>query len=612
MVYSADLHRIVLFGGSTPIDRGTSLAYELNDTWEKTSARWIQRFPAHDPGRRAAHVMSYDPVRARVVLFGGRVGTTNLNDTWIYKNGDWTKLEPATAPPGRFLAGAAYDSTRDRLVLFGGSQYSADGKTVTGIYDTWEFDGTNWTQRSSSGPTAIKPVLVYDAAHDQVLMLAMNDKSESLMYQYDAAAGSWKQLTPSKLPSCVNEASMVFNVADQKPFFNGGVCVGSSGTEDNMEWDGTTWTTLTVLTNSGRVFGAAMTYDIDTSQVVLFGGTNVLSVTNSSTLVFGGTVWLDISSAGLDPAPRSLYAFVTDPVNNTIWMYGGIDDLRTFDDLWKYQNGQWEEVFTGSEPASCIYPSAAWDTDRNKMVVICAADSATYEFDGTGWTALSGLKTVPPTRRFSAMVYDPTLKKTILFGGWDTSSYLDQTWTWDGTAWTRVAKNKPPPSRTLAAMWYDPTLKKTVLYGGLGRVTSTDRLTRFSDMWTFDGSNWTQLTPSGGTPGMRYGAEVAVDPQTNKLLLFGGMRVDTNAGIQTQVYAADTWQWDGTAWTKLSPSVVPPGRENARLTFDPIRNELVMFSGFAGRYFADTWGYTNGVWHQRIENTNTRRRSAGR
>jgi hypothetical protein len=196
----------------------------------------------------------------------------------------------------------------------------------------------------------------------------------------------------------------------------------------------------------------------------------------------------------------------------------------------------------------------------------------------------------------------------VLFGGYDTN-YLDQTWTWDGTVWARVKKN-PPRSRALASMWYDPTLKKTVLYGGIGRLTSTDRLTRFADMWTFDGTGWTELKPSGGTPGARYGAEVTVDPRTNRAVLFGGLRVDTDsAGLQTQVYADDTWEWDGAVWKKLAPDVVPPARENAGLTFDPLRNELVMFSGFSGVYHTDTWGYTNGAWRQRIETTERRRAS---
>src|SRR5262245_48333030 len=139
MVFSEATHRVVMYGGSTPLDRGTKTAYQLADTWERTGLRWVQRFPAHNPGRRAAHVMIYDSARGRVVLFGGFAGTTNFDDTWVYQNNDWRQLDTPTKPSARFLAGAAYDSVRDRLVLFGGSQYSADGKTTAGAPDTAEL-----------------------------------------------------------------------------------------------------------------------------------------------------------------------------------------------------------------------------------------------------------------------------------------------------------------------------------------------------------------------------------------------------------------------------------------------------------------------------------------
>src|SRR5258705_254806 len=76
MVYSPAIHRTVLYGGSSPIDRGTKLAYEFSDTWERTITQWVQRFPAHNPGPRAAQVMVYDPTQSRVLLFGGRTGTS--------------------------------------------------------------------------------------------------------------------------------------------------------------------------------------------------------------------------------------------------------------------------------------------------------------------------------------------------------------------------------------------------------------------------------------------------------------------------------------------------------------------------------------------------------
>ena len=68
---------------------------------------------------------------------------------------------------------------------------------------------------------------------------------------------------------------------------------------------------------------------------------------------------------------------------------------------------------------------------------------------------------------------------------------------------------------------------------------------------------------------MRYGAQVAVNPTTNHTLLFGGIRLDIDANNnQVQVYANDTWDWDGTTWTKVNTALVPPARENAGIALE--------------------------------------------
>jgi hypothetical protein len=156
-------------------------------------------------------------------------------------------------------------------------------------------------------------------------------------------------------------------------------------------------------------------------------------------------------------------------------------------------------------------------------------------------------------------------------------------------------------------MWYDATLKKTVIYGGIGRLTSDDKITRYSDMWSFDGTGWVALTPAT-TPGVRYGAETVVDPRTGHAFIFGGIRVDTSdTNIQTQVYANDFWEWDGTAWTKISTAVTPPARENGGFAYDPLRKELVLFAGYSGFYLSDIWTYNAGTWTQVLEVLNRRR-----
>jgi hypothetical protein len=606
MVWDAQSMHMILFGGVTATDSGTRKVYRLDDTWEFTGSHWIQRYPANTPVARSAQAMVYDANRSRIVMFGGRSDAADLGDTFIYQNNDWAELNPPTSPPARQLPGAAYDPVRDRIVLFGGTETSADGKTLTPVHDTWEFDGTTWKQIGGEGPVISKPIIAFDAARNQTIMLGLDNSAVTLMYAYDAVAGTWNQVKPALLPPCVNEGALAYQESNQTLIYTGGVCTNATGVDETYEWDGTNWTKVTLLLADTRVFGAAFAYDADHRVTTLFGGSPVVGLPVSDTWTYASGTWLSVPDFSR-PGPRSLFTFTTDPVNNTIWMYGGTDDVTTFSDFWRYDSGAWTEVVADGAPVGCLSPTAALDTDRNKLVVVCADAAAVYEWDGTAWKTITpAAKTVPPFHRFASMAYDQTLKKTVLFGGFDTTNYLDQTWLWDGTAWSQQ-KNRPPTARTLAAMWYDPALKKTVIYGGIGRLTTTDRVTRYSDMWTFDGNGWTQLNPSGGTPGMRYGAQTTIDPRSNHVLLFGGLRVDTNPPIPPstmpdieQVYADDMFEWDGSVWTQIHPANVPPARENGRIAFDQTRNEMVMFGGYAGHFLSDLWSYNPTNWQVKI------------
>ena len=611
MVWDTAIHRAVLYGGLTGVDAGTKVVYELDDTWEWTGTRWIQQFPVHSPGARAAESMIFDSLRNRVVIFGGRRGKVNLNDTWSFDGTDWKQIPSAAAPSLRELASVAYDSTRDRIVLFGGTlqTYASDGKTViqNPLHDTWEFDGTNWKQILTDGPAVAKPILEYDPIRKQTVMLATDLKSLTVMYAWDPVASKWNQLTPTTLPPCAVEGAMTWQGSNNTILYTGGVCSGSAATEETYEWDGTNWTKVDLVIFAGRYFGSGLTFDPDHQVVVLFGGATSTGFLLASTFTYANKSWISVGDSAY-PVPRSLHVFVADPVNNVIDLYGGLNDVTSFFDFWTYQNGQLKRQDTNS-PTDCALPLAVFDTDRRKLVMFCES-SATWEFDGTTWTQFDPTKTSPPVHRFASMVYDQTLKKTVFFGGYDgVSLYLDQTWTFDGTVWTQVKKN-PAPFRSHAAMWWDPILKKTVMYGGLGRLTVNDRLTRFSDMWSFDGIGWTEIKPAT-TPGMRYGASVLVDPKTNHAFVFGGIRVDIDdKNNQVQVYTNDMWEWDGTTWAKVTSSVLtPPVRENAGFAVDPLRNEFVLFGGYSGFYLSDLWTFNNGQWKQVTEVLNRRHAS---
>src|SRR5207248_2668181 len=172
-------------------------------------------------------------------------------------------------------------------------------------------------------------VMVYDSGRGRVLMFGGHVGTTGLDDTWSYENGDWVRIEPANSPTPRYLAGGAFDSNRNRMVVFGGnqySADGKSATEDNMEWDGTNWTAVKTTIAAGRVFGAAMAYDADRSQVIMFGGANIVSALRSNTLLYANGIWVDSTASGLEPQPRSLFAFVTDPVNNAIWMFGGIDD----------------------------------------------------------------------------------------------------------------------------------------------------------------------------------------------------------------------------------------------------------------------------------------------
>lgn len=183
------------------------------------------------------------------------------------------------------------------------------------------------------------------------------------------------------------------------------------------------------------------------------------------------------------------------------------------------------------------------------------------------WTAQT--PSTPPIQ-YGAEAYDQATGTIVLFGS--TSSFgtgPGQTWTWNGTAWSQLAPPTSPSVRTDASMAYDQTTGNLVLFGG-----ESGGGTVLSDTWSWDGTNWTELTPATSPPA-RHGASMDYDPATGTIVLFGGQSVYGGA----TGFLNDTWSWDGTTWTQLSPVTVPAARHGASMAYDPGTGDMVLFGG---------------------------------
>src|SRR5260370_14362349 len=110
-----------------------------------------------------------------------------------------------------------------------------------------------------------------------------------------------------------------------------------------------------------------------------------------------------------------------------------------------------------------------------------------------------------------------------------------------------------------------------------------------NETWTWDGTTWTQQTPLTSPPA-RASAAMAYDTFTSTAILFSADIILTPTGY---VYDADTWSWDGTTWTKQTPSTAPLGRWQAAATYDANTQTFFVFGGqpYSGPDFNDTCTY---------------------
>lgn len=92
--------------------------------------------------------------------------------------------------------------------------------------------------------------------------------------------------------------------------------------------------------------------------------------------------------------------------------------------------------------------------------------------------------------------------------------------------------------------------------------------------------------------GGRSGQAVAFDAVRNQLVLFGGYAANVEQG--------STWVWDGVDWTQKNPANSPLPRYGARMVWDGTRQEIVLFGGNRqGTRMADTWVWNGTDWTQK-------------
>ena len=265
----------------------------------------------------------------------------------------------------------------------------------------------------------------------------------------------------------------------------------------------------------------------------------------------------------------------------------------------------WKRIPTPSSPSARAAHAMAYDPVSQKVVLFGGFEAQDYSdetwtFDGSTWTKESP-SISPPARAAGVMAFDTVTRTLVLFGGYDGSNYLGDTWVWDGATsqWSHPAGSvaPAPPAVTGPMVFTDPATGHVIVFGGYdGRFYQ-------SETWEWNGTGWVQLQPAT-VPSARGSAAFGLDPLTGKVVMFGGLAA---------VNPINTWLWDGTDWQQASPSVQPVYRYDPGAAFDPHLGGVIVFGGGSGgAELNDTWLWTGSDWTSlRIPRSPSARESVG-
>ena len=269
-----------------------------------------------------------------------------------------------------------------------------------------------------------------------------------------------------------------------------------------------------------------------------------------------------------------------------------------------YPNPQPSGTYSG--PPGRLTPNIAYDSAHHDMVVFGGESQLSLDGENDTWiwngtslqkqltgTACSAL---PLPRFASMMAYDAHLNETVLFGGREANypcgtvtatgnPLLNDTWVWNGSSWAQQAPSTSPPVRESGTLVFDPATNTTLLIGGLYVPTGGGSSTSYNDMWSWDGTTWTQLHPTHMPLAEQFN-QAAYDPTTQKVVLYqppDGQGV-LNLGASTATGV--TWLWNGSDWSSVSTPIFPAF--SCGMAYDPDMAEIVDYDCTND----DMWAYS--------------------
>ncbi|MFN0248329.1 MAG: hypothetical protein ACKV2T_15670 [Kofleriaceae bacterium] len=318
-----------------------------SETYRWDGTAWSPQTPTTSPEPRSFAAMVADPVRGRVLLFGGgKLNTvctpscwTVYDSTWEWDGTTWTRVDVVVAEARAWHA-ATFDTRRGSLFFYGG------GETVGGFDpqpELQEFRGTHWTRHAGPGTPLTRAALAYDAARDELVLVggALDSGGRTSNKTWTWRDGVWT--SRSAVPAR-RDAAIAYDPVRRVVVVFGGAN-DASVLADTWEWDGTTWREITPTSSPPSRFGAALAWDPVRRTVLLAGGENFDSATQQSDLwSWDGVAWTQIMLQQYAPPRASLGLTWNAPRRSMMMFAGAAITFTLFADTWELGANGWSQI----------------------------------------------------------------------------------------------------------------------------------------------------------------------------------------------------------------------------------------------------------------------------
>jgi len=276
----------------------------------------------------------------------------------------------------------------------------------------------------------------------------------------------WVLLHLSTNPPPLGHSGFAYDINSNEGVVFGGI-FKDKWSDETWVWNGNDWRKADVVNKPPAREKVAMAYDETRDMMVIFGGRMDKTIFDD-TWEWDGRDWKLVEPAHKPPA-RCCHAMAYDSVQKKVLMYGGWNGItgEFFNDTWVWDGKDWAELPSGAIPLLAAHMLVNFSSENN-VVVVPSAQYNTWKWNGSNWDEVFSLP--KPSRADGRSVYDSQYKRIVLFGGIENgSTFLNDTWVFDGETWILLNLSPLPPARYAHIMFYDIKRNSVILFGGSGQ-----------------------------------------------------------------------------------------------------------------------------------------------